>query len=186
MGVTIRSDGSFVPEAAQNDDGPNNDGGTNPASEHAEHAHREQFPFAYLPDDVREIFDEALQCYAADLFNAFAAMCRLTAARSSSVLGDADAAHWQQAFAEIVKIGDIDDSAAATIEQLLFGPEADIPMIDVTLAAVLLEVVKDVLYQSHVRAAKFRAAMRVRRFFAQEQIGRLAGGRRARGGGIAD
>jgi hypothetical protein len=178
MGITIRSDGSFVPEAAQNDDGPE--------SAYSEFAHREQFPFAYLPDDVRETFDEALKCYAADLFNAFAVMCRLTAARSSRVLGDSDASHWKQAFTEIVKIGEIDQDTAGTIERLVFGAEAEIPMIDATLAAVLLEVVKDVLYQSHVRAAKFRAAMRVRRFFAQEQIGRLASGRRTRGTGIAD
>ncbi len=184
MGVTIRSDGSFVPEAAQNDDGPE--------PMHSEHAHREQFPFAYLPDDVRETFDEALKCYAADLFNAFAVMCRLTAVRSSRVLGSGgsggnrDAAHWQQSFAEIVRIGEIDDETAGTIERLLFGAETEIPQIDATLAAVLLEVVKDVLYQSHVRAAKFRAAMRVRRFFAEEQIGRLASGRQPRGSGLAD
>ena len=172
MGVTIHSDDRFVPEAAQNEDCPQLE---------ATHPHREQFPFAYLPPEVREVFDEALKCYSADLFNAFGLMCRLTAARSMRALHDGDAQHWHDAFDEIVRIGEIDDATAQTMRQLLFGEESAIAMIDPTVAAVLLEVVKDVLYQSHVRAAKFRAAMRVRRFFAEEQAGRLTTLRRPRG-----
>lgn len=179
MTATIHANDRFAPEAAQNDDCPQDE------AAHTAHPHREQFPFTYLPDEVRVVFEEALQCYSADLFNAFALTCRNTAARSMQALHDAPARQWHEAFEEIVRIGEVDNPAAQTIEQLLFGEESAVPMIDAALAAVLLEVVKDVLYQCHVRAAKFRAAMRVRRFFAEEQSASLTTLRHPRGAKLA-
>ncbi|HMB73880.1 MAG TPA: hypothetical protein VKQ06_09935 [Gammaproteobacteria bacterium] len=145
---------------------------------------REHFAFSYLPEDVRVYFDEALQCYAADIFNAFAAMCRLTVAASMDALDDRQQTLWRSAFDEIVHIGQIDDATAATMERLLFSGDAVAPLIDAGQAAVLLEIVKDILYQVHVRAARFRAAMKVRRFFAEEQSGKLTTLRRPRGAGL--
>lgn len=92
---------------------------------------------------------------------------------------------WHAAFEEIVRIGEIDAAPTQTIERLIFGEESAIPTIDATLAAILLEVMKDVLYQCHVRAAKFRAAMKVRRFFAEEHSGQLSNLRRPRGAALA-
>jgi len=143
--------------------------------------HRDQFAFTYLPHDVRTIFEEALLCYSADLFYAFGLMCRRTIAASTTALGDKQVQKSRAAVAEIIQIGEIDDSAAHTINHLLFGDEMTIPPIGAAIAAILLEVVKDVLYQNHVRAAKFRAAMRVRSFFAEEQNSRLTALRRPRG-----
>lgn len=187
MGVTIQSDHRFAPHAAGNDDGLQHaDAHAEPRREPYRELQREQFPFAWLPEDVRRAFEEALRCYSADLFNAFGLMCRQTATRSTWALQhdpirkDDKAGHWRDAVEEIVRIGDIDSATAQLIDRLLFGEEADIPIVDATLAAVLLEVVKDVLYQNHVRAAKFHAAMRMRRYFAQEHTEPVSL-RRARG-----
>ncbi|MGD8323004.1 MAG: hypothetical protein PVF50_01465 [Gammaproteobacteria bacterium] len=178
MSATIHTD-RFEPDTAADHDCPHDD-----ALDTAR-AHREQFPFAWLPDDVRTAFDEALRCYSADLFHAFALMCRCTASRSIKSLEDTHAQHWRETCREIIRIGDVDETAAEAIEQLLFGEESSIPMIDLTVAAVLLEVMKDVLYQCHVRGAKFRAAIRVRRFFAEEQSSKLTTLRRPRGTALA-
>ena len=145
---------------------------------------REHFAFSYLPEDVRLYFDEALQCYSADIFNAFATMCRRTVAASMAALDDARGEQWRSAFDEIARIGQIDEASAATMERVLFGDDSELPLIDAGQAAVLLEIVKDVLYQCHVRAARFRAAMKVRRFFAEEQSGKLTRLRRPRGAGL--
>lgn len=130
---------------------------------------RDAFASAYLPRAVSELFDEALRCYSADLFNAFALTCRQTLIASRIASGDADGEHARCAVREIVRLGRVEDEFAASIDRLLFGAEADIPAVDAALAGVLLEVIKDVLYESHIRAARFTAALKVRRFFADAQ-----------------
>jgi predicted RNA-binding Zn-ribbon protein involved in translation (DUF1610 family) len=142
---------------------------------------KERFPFAYLPDDVRCMFTEALACYTADIYNAFASMCRRTVAASQYALGDLEQLRWRNAFEDIVRIGEIDDLTASALEQVLFDRTPAIPEIDAGQAAVLIEVMKDILYECHVRAAKFRAAMKMRRYFAEESRSKVTSIRRPRG-----
>ena len=40
---------------------------------------KERFSFSYLPQDTEVLFREALACYSANSFNAFASMCRRAA-----------------------------------------------------------------------------------------------------------
>lgn len=174
MTVSIHTD-RFGRDSDCNDTDPDTD------ASHAPRPHRDQFAFTYLPDDVRAIFEEALLCYSADLFYAFGLMCRRTIAASTTALGEQQAEKSRAAVADIIQIGEIDDSAAHTINHMLFGDEMTIPPIGAAIAAILLEVIKDVLYQNHVRAAKFRAAMRVRSFFAEEHSNKLTALRRPRG-----
>ena len=47
------------------------------------------------------------------------------------------------------------------------------PCITPDEAAVLVEALKDLFYQSYVRSAKLRAAMKMRRFFAEEASGKI-------------
>jgi hypothetical protein len=56
---------------------------------------------------------------------------------------------------------------------VLFGDEPEPPTITPDEAAVLVELLKDLFYQSYVRTAKLRAAMRMRRFFASENLGKI-------------
>lgn len=130
---------------------------------------RERFPFTYLPENVRAEFSEAMDCYYADLHNAFASMCRRTAAVSAASLNDQEFRKWHMAYDDIVNITEIDITTVKTLRTVLFDPDARMPRIDPGQSAVLLEIMKDVLFQNHIRAAKFRAAMKMRRFFAEEQ-----------------
>src|SRR5262245_22151135 len=50
---------------------------------------REKFSFTYLPEEVETLFKEALGCYTANCFNAFASMCRRTAQIMFGELGEA-------------------------------------------------------------------------------------------------
>ena len=56
---------------------------------------------------------------------------------------------------------------------MLFADDADPPAITPDEAAVLVEALKDLFYQSYVRSAKLRAAMKMRRFFAEESPGKI-------------
>jgi hypothetical protein len=77
-------------------------------------------------------------------------------------------------------MADIDEETFALVMRIIFGggaePMLDLPVINTYQAAVLLEVMKDFLYQAYVRKGRLQQAMKVRRFFVQEASKRAAGG----------
>jgi predicted RNA-binding Zn-ribbon protein involved in translation (DUF1610 family) len=129
---------------------------------------KERFQLSYLPDAVRRLFREALECYAADCHNAFGSMCRRTARVSIEALGQAGRQRWSLTFDEAVQLGDIDDTTAEILRTLLFSHASTEPEISPPQSAILIEIIKDILYQCHVRSAKFKAAIKMRRYFAEE------------------
>ncbi len=131
---------------------------------------KERFAFSYLPQDTEVLFREALSCYSNNNFNAFASMCRRTASSAYRALGEGGRL---RAFEEIIiaqDIAGIDDDAFAPIKTVLFDAdtEEDLPMLNRAQAGILLEVMKDMLYQCFVRRGKLTRALKVRRFFVQE------------------
>jgi hypothetical protein len=147
---------------------------------------REKFNFTYLPEDCEKVFREALGCYSSGHFNAFASMCRRTAQAMIHDLGENGRMRIFNQLAEAREMAEIDAETFGVVKKLLFGSDADawpsMPEIGAYEAGVLLELVKDMLYQAYVRKGKLQQAMMVRRFFAEETldkitpIGRAAGG----------
>jgi len=129
---------------------------------------RERFQFGYLPEPLERLLRETLECYTAGVLAAFAMMCRRSVDAALEVLdGDAHR-RWRDATAEVLRVSDIEDDTARAVEDILFG-EGETPMeVLPDEAAVLIEVIKDLFYQSFVRTAKLHAAIRMRRFFAGE------------------
>jgi hypothetical protein len=132
----------------------------------------DDFQLNYLPAPIARTFKEALGCYSHGLNMAFAAMCRLTAA---AVFDDLDESGKLKAFNqadEARQLGDIDDATFNIVRCVIFddGPDDDpVPFkLDRTQAAVLLEVLKDMLYQSYIRGGKLRSALWMRRYFAEQ------------------
>jgi len=134
----------------------------------------QRFPYAYLPVNVEPLFREALQCHTADCINAFASMCRRTVQAAVTGLGSNARLEWFELFKEVVRIGEIDESTAQILETVLFATEAPVPEIDANHAAILIETIKDMAYQHYVRTAKLRAAMKMRRYFAEEHDDKIA------------
>lgn len=132
---------------------------------------RERFHYAYLPDRVERLLREALDCYTAGTYNAFASMCRRTVNVGLSMASDASARRrWQDIVRDALHVGEIDAPTARSIEAVLFAEQSDPPEIGADEAAILIEIVKDLFYQAYVRTAKLQAAMRMRRFFAGETL----------------
>ena len=129
---------------------------------------KERFQFGYLPANVERLFREALDCYTADLFMAFAVMCRRTIHAAGADVGGNESRTVHDLFKDAVAISDVDAQTAAVLETLLFG--ADEPELAPAAeeAAALIEIIKDVIYQRYVRSAKLKAAVRMRRYFAGE------------------
>jgi hypothetical protein len=131
---------------------------------------KERFAFSYLPKDTEVLFREALACYSGNNFNAFASMCRRSAASAFAALGEGGRL---RAFEEIViaqDIAEIDDETFAPIKTVLFdtGEEEELPLLNRSQAGILLEILKDMFYQCFVRRGKLTRAIKVRRFFVQE------------------
>ena len=137
---------------------------------------KERFAFSYLPRHTEILFREALSCYSNSNFNAFASMCRRSASSAFDALGEGGKL---RAFEEVMiaqDIAGIDDDAFAPIKVILFdaGEEEELPLLNRVQAGVLLEVLKDMFYQCFVRRGKLTRALKVRRFFVQENDGDLA------------
>ena len=139
----------------------------------------EKFAFNYVPEDVEIFFREALVCYSHNQFQAFASMVRRTAAVSFADLGNSTKLRLFDSLADVREMAEIDDDTFAVVMRIIFAgnaePLLDLPVIDTYQAAVLLEVMKDFLYQAYIRKGRLQHAMKVRRFFVQEASKRVAG-----------
>lgn len=124
---------------------------------------REHFAFAHVPQPVARLFREALDCYTAHCHLAFATMCRRTVQAAASA--EDDRRRFSELLDEAVVLGNVDTATARVLRETLLGT-GDVPELTPSHSAVLIELVKDMLYQHFVRTAKLRAALRMRRHFA--------------------
>jgi hypothetical protein len=128
---------------------------------------REDFPLSYLPEESEEMFKEALGCYAAGLYNAFGSMSRRTAQSLFHELGERGKLELFDTLQEIRSLAELDDDIFADLRSVLFGSDTDpwptYPELDAERAGILLEVMRDLLYQTFVRKARLLQAMRIRK-----------------------
>jgi hypothetical protein len=133
---------------------------------------REKFSFAYIPEDVELLFREALTCFSQGAFNAFASMCRRSAQAMFADLGEAGRLRLFDELNAVRELADIAPEIFAKMKSVLFGAELDarseLPLFDGYEAGIMLEVVKDLLYEAYVRKGKLQQAIMVRRFFLDE------------------
>lgn len=127
----------------------------------------EKFDFTYLSEDVERDFREALIAYAQSAYNAFASMCRRTAQTMFRELGESGKMRVFDQLTEVRDLADIDEDTFRMIEKVLFDNDTErppnIPTIESETAGVMLEVMKDILYESYVRKGKLQEAMTLRR-----------------------
>ena len=131
---------------------------------------KERFSYSYLPDETQVLFREALACYSAGSFNAFASMSRRAALSAFLALGEGGKLRAFEEVMEAQDIAGIDDQTFLPIKSILFesGEDEDLPLLNRTQAGILLETMKDMLYQLFVRRGKLTRAIKVRQFFVQE------------------
>ena len=133
---------------------------------------REKFSFTHLPEEAETMFREALSCFSAGNYNAFASMCRRTAQAAFADLGENGKLRMFDQLVEVRDMAELDQETFNTVRKVLFGSDAEprpnMPLLDATIAGVLVEVVKDLLYQAYVRKGRLQQAMTMRRYFAEE------------------
>jgi hypothetical protein len=133
---------------------------------------REKFSFTYIPEEVEALFREALVCFTHDAFNAFASMCRRTAQAMFADLGEAGKLRLFDELNGLRELTDIAPDLFTRMRNVLFGAELDararMPLLDGYQAGIMLEVMKDLLYEAYVRKGRLQQAIMVRRFFLDE------------------
>ncbi len=139
---------------------------------------REKFSYSYLPESIETLFREALSCYSAGAFNAFASMCRRTLQAAFAESGEAGRMRVFDLLNDVRTMVDLDADTFIDIKRVVFGTDADphpsLPLLEEQQAGVLLEVMKDLLYQLYVRKGRLQQAMMVRRFFSEESLRDIA------------
>jgi hypothetical protein len=133
---------------------------------------REKFNFTYLPEETELLVKEAFACYTAGCYNAFASMCRRAAQATFADLGPQARLDLFEELANIRRLAELEDDAYELVRKVLFDFDepgrGSLPVVDGVNAGVLLEVLKDLLYQAYVRRGRLQQAMMVRRYFAEE------------------
>jgi hypothetical protein len=127
----------------------------------------EHFDFQYLPDDLASDFREALGCYSILAYNAFAAMCRRTVQSASMALGVEGTTKVKAQLLDLKSMAVIDEETFDLLEQIILdghdGAHPHLPELSPERARVLLDLMRDVLYQLFVRRAKIKEAEELRR-----------------------
>lgn len=138
---------------------------------------REKFSFTHLPEAVETLFRETLTSFSSGCYNAFASMCRRTAQCAFADLGEAGKLALYDELAEIRRMAELDDESFSAARKVIFDTDTpgrpDLPLLDAYQAGVLLEVMKDLLYQAYVRRGRLQQAMMVRRYFAEESADKV-------------
>jgi len=135
---------------------------------------RENFPLTYLPEDAESHFKEALNCFCDGHFNAFASMSRRTMQSLFHELGERGKLQLFDTLQDIRSLAELDEETFGTLRAVLFGSDSDPwphqPQIGGETAGILLEVMRDLLYQTFVRKARLVQAMTFRKFVAPALI----------------
>jgi hypothetical protein len=133
---------------------------------------REHFPLTYLPEEAEQLFKEALSCYSAGCYNAFGAMSRRTAQSLFRELGERGKLELFDTLQEIRTLAELDDDTFSILRAVLFGSDSDPwphhPILNAERAGILLEVMRDLLYQTFVRKARLLQAMTFRKYVAPQ------------------
>jgi DNA-directed RNA polymerase subunit RPC12/RpoP len=127
----------------------------------------EPFETQYLSGAVLDDFREALTCYANSCWNAFAAMCRRCIQSISETFGATGSTKVQAQLEELRSMGITDDDTFGQLRAIMLsghdGAHPHLPALSPARATVLLQLMKDVLYQMFVRPAKIREAGELRK-----------------------
>ncbi len=133
---------------------------------------REKFSFTHLPEEAEALFREALACLSAGCYNAFGSLCRRTAQAVFADLGENGKLRLFDQLVEVREMAELDQDAFNVVRKVLFATDAEprpnMPLLDAATAGILVEVLKDLLYQSYVRKGRLQQAMAMRRYFAEE------------------
>jgi len=135
---------------------------------------REKLTLTHLPASCETLLREALTCFSHGAFTAFALMCRHIMRAAHREMGDNGRLKVFDLLVEIRDVLNLDSEQFALTKRILLDTEEDglLPTLSGQQAGMILEIIKDVLYQLFTRRGKLQHAMNMRRFFAEQRAER--------------
>ncbi len=132
---------------------------------------REKFDYAFLPEGIDALCREALTVFAVGCWNAFASLCRRIVQDVAVDLGEHGKLKLFDQLNDSREMAELDPETFHLLRRVLLageqGAASRMPNLDAETAGVLLEVLKDLLYQSYVRRGRLQQAMIARRRFTE-------------------
>jgi hypothetical protein len=134
---------------------------------------REKFDVTHLPDEIDALCREALACFSAGCWNAFGSMCRRIAQSTFQDLGEHGKLKMFDQLNDSREMAELDQETFNLLRRVLFATDSNggrntMPPLDANSAGILLEVLKDLLYQCYVRRGRLQQAMMMRRRFTTD------------------
>jgi hypothetical protein len=128
---------------------------------------RERLDTEYLPEGLEALCHEALTVFAADCWNAFALLCRRIVQEVAADWGDHGRLKLFDLLNDWREMADVDPETFNRLRRVLLLGDAPAPHASPTMdgqtAGILLEALKDVLYQTYTRRGRVQQALLSRR-----------------------
>lgn len=123
---------------------------------------RPRFETRLLPAELRGLVDEALACYADGHLQAFALVANRIATIAAGLLGPNGKLELFNTVTAAAEGADIEAPMRRLCRDILFSLEIgeEPPELSAAPAAVLLELLRDMLHQAFVRPGRLREALR--------------------------
>jgi hypothetical protein len=133
---------------------------------------REPFDFEHVPEVVRKEIGEALDCLSVGSPNGFAAMCRRAIQTMCTNLGAGASTRIKAQIEEMAQISELDEEWKGLAMQVMLtghdGAHPHLPEVGPERAAMLLSLLRDLVYQLYTRPGKVKAAASLRKKKVEE------------------
>ena len=128
---------------------------------------KEPFNFEFVPDDVREEIEEALDCLSVNAYNGFAAVWRRSIQATCTNLGAGATTKVQQQIAEMIRITNLGEDWEEMAVQIMLsghdGAHPHLPDMNAERARIMLSLLQDLMYQIYTRPGKIKESAILRK-----------------------
>ena len=135
---------------------------------------RETFNFAHVPKSVIRDIEEALDCLSVKSYNGFAAMCRRAIQSTCQTLGAEGSNKIEKQINELSELASLDKDTVAALKEVMLGghdgAHPQLPPVDPERANLLLQLLKDIVFQLFTRPGLIKEAATKRLNAIQENM----------------
>ena len=136
---------------------------------------REPFNFAHLPEAVKSDVQEVLACLSVKSYNGFAAMCRRTIQSTCRALGAGGSTRVEKQLNELRELASLDEETFSALKEIMLGghdgAHPQLPPVDEERSVLLLQLLRDVMFQLFTRPGLIKKAATKRTEAIQKKTG---------------
>lgn len=126
----------------------------------------EEFDFEYIPIDVKNEIQDALNCLSVNSYNGFAAISRRAIQAICTDLGANSSTKIKKQILDMAKENNLEQDVVDTAIQVMLsghdGSHPHLPEVDSSRAELLLALMQDLTYQIYTRPGKLRKTAEAR------------------------